>query len=67
MPCGRPALTIEPSTSNVRCSGPYDSIATYEVETTHSYNLTNKETLRRQYDMCVHEDIMAKQAPQSTK
>lgn len=58
-------VAIEPSTLTVRCFGPYDSIAIYEGKKAHFSNVPNRETLRWHYNMCVFENITAKQLPQS--
>lgn len=58
-------VAIEPSTLNIRCFGPYDSIAVYEGKRAYFSKVPNKEALRWHYDMCVFENITAKQPPQS--
>ena len=57
-------VAIEPSTLTVRCFGPYDSIAVYESKKAHFSNVPDKEALRWHYDMCVYENLTAKQRPQ---
>lgn len=58
-------VAIEPSTLTIRCFGPYDSIAVYEGKKAHFSKVPNKEALRWHYEMCVFENITAKQPPQS--
>lgn len=55
-------VAIEPSTLTVRCFGPYDSIAAYEGKKAHFSNVPNRDALRWHYDMCVYENITAKQS-----
>lgn len=56
---------IEPSTLTIRCFGPYDSISIYEGKKAHFSNIPNRGALRWHYEMCVFENITAKQPPQS--
>lgn len=58
-------VAVEPATLTVRCFGPYDSIAPYEGKKAHFSNVPNRGALRWHYDMCVFENITAKQPPQS--
>lgn len=54
-------VAIEPSTLEIRCFGPYDSIARYEGKKATFCGVPNKEALRWHYDVCVYENITAKQ------
>lgn len=58
-------VAIEPSNLTVRCFGPYDSIVAYEGKKAHFSNIPNRDALRWHYEMCVFENITAKQPPQS--
>lgn len=57
-------VAIEPATLAVRCFGPYDSIAVCDGDKAHFSKVPNKEALRWHYEMCVFENITAKQLPQ---
>lgn len=58
-------VAIEPTTLRVRCFGPYDSITAYDGKKAHfSFSIVpNRDALRWHYNMCVHENITAKQTP----
>ncbi|KAL1877008.1 hypothetical protein Daus18300_002617 [Diaporthe australafricana] len=58
-------VAIEPTTLRVRCFGPYNSITAYDGKKAHFSvsTLPNKDALRWHYNMCIHENITAKQAP----
>lgn len=55
-------VAIDPPTLTVRCFGPYDSIAAFEGKKAHLSNVPNRDALRWHYDMCVYENITAKQS-----
>lgn len=59
-------IAVEPMFLTIRCFGPYDSIAAYEGKKASFSKVPNKEALRWHYNMCVYENITAKQDVKTT-